>query len=155
MRRTKRKAGRMDNDEVLKNYFKWCVAQRWNWMIGAVAPANSTIGEMHRNFRKLIGEIEAANAASDFRWVRFVSYPNKENILEFDLLVGGLRRGGDWERWAKRWVEINEHQLGARAGWEYSFKKNGNRLGAALNLVVRGERFDIQMRLGPRNSPKT
>jgi len=154
MRRTKGKAVSMDNGQVLKNYFTWCVAQSWDWMIGAVSPRNSTIGEMNRNFHKLIGEIESSDATDNFRWVRFISHPNKENVLEFDLLVGGLR-GGDWERWAKRWVAINEHKPGAKAGWEYSFARNGSRLGPTLKQLIRGKRFDIEMRLGLSNSSQT
>jgi hypothetical protein len=130
-----------------KSLMQCCLAWQWDWMAVLQLPAGATMTEGERWFRKWIGEIEQADGTMAFRWLKLTPKIATNAEREFHVLVGGLS-SGEWWFWTKRWSAIVGDRE-ARGGYEYSYKKEGNRLRSTIREILDGQQFDAELRLGP------
>lgn len=91
--------------ELLNAYSSWIRGYSWTWFGVLTFRGYPRRHKADRLFRQWVSEVQSADGAKDFRWVRVTEFGADGRNLHFHILVGGLLDGSKYE-WMFRWDEI-------------------------------------------------
>jgi len=125
--------------ELIDGYLDWLSGFSWDWFVTLTFPGYPSRASAESKFRRWVERLRHERGRRGFRFVRVAEHGAFDDNLHFHLVVGGLKKGSNPDKWCRRW----EESAGRAQIRQYDVQQNG--MAYLLKTLRPDDDFDIEV----------